>query len=80
LSGGQKQRLALALALVNDPQLVILDEPTAGLDAHSRRQLHELIMRLKTEGKTVLLTTHYIGCHNRLKQIDRRRYTAKLRR
>jgi ABC-2 type transport system ATP-binding protein len=48
----------LALALVNDPQLVILDEPTAGLDAHSRRQLHELIMRLKTEGKTVLLTTH----------------------
>jgi ABC-2 type transport system ATP-binding protein len=66
LSGGQKQRLALALALVNDPQLVILDEPTAGLDAHSRRQLHELIMRLKTEGKTVLLTTHYIEEAERL--------------
>ncbi len=66
LSGGQKQRLALALTLVNDPQLVILDEPTAGLDAHSRRQLHELIGRLKAEGKTVLLTTHYIEEAERL--------------
>ncbi len=60
LSGGQKQRLALALALINDPKLVILDEPTSGLDAHARRQLHELILKLKAEGKTVLLTTHYI--------------------
>ncbi|MCX7967343.1 MAG: ABC transporter ATP-binding protein [Armatimonadetes bacterium] len=66
LSGGQKQRLALALALVNDPKLVILDEPTSGLDAHARRQLHELILKLKSEGKTVLLTTHYIEEAERL--------------
>ncbi len=66
LSGGQKQRLALALALVNDPHLIILDEPTAGLDAHGRRQLHELILKLKAEGKTVLLTTHYIEEAERL--------------
>ena len=60
LSGGQKQRLALALALVNDPELVILDEPTAGLDAHARNELHELIKQFRDEGRTVLLTTHYI--------------------
>jgi ABC-2 type transport system ATP-binding protein len=60
LSGGQKQRLALALSLVNDPDLVFLDEPTAGLDAQVRRDLHGLILALRKEGKTILLTTHYI--------------------
>ncbi|HEY3268227.1 MAG TPA: ABC transporter ATP-binding protein [Armatimonadota bacterium] len=60
LSGGQQQRLALALTLVNDPDLVFLDEPTAGLDAQVRRDLHEIILSLRAEGKTVLLTTHYI--------------------
>jgi ABC-2 type transport system ATP-binding protein len=60
LSAGQKQRLALALAFVNDPRLVFLDEPTAGLDPQSRRDLHEDILRLKHEGRTVVLSTHYI--------------------
>lgn len=60
LSGGQKQRLALALALVNDPELVLLDEPTVGLDAQLRRDIHTLIGKLREEGRTVLLTTHYI--------------------
>jgi ABC-2 type transport system ATP-binding protein len=60
LSGGQRQRLALALAFVNRPELVFLDEPTAGLDAQSRRELHAEILRMKREGHTVLLTTHYI--------------------
>jgi ABC-2 type transport system ATP-binding protein len=60
LSAGQKQRLALALAFVNDPRLVFLDEPTAGLDPQSRRDLHEDILRLKQEGRTVVLSTHYI--------------------
>ena len=60
LSGGQKQRLALALALVNDPELVLLDEPTAGLDAQARRDIYDLIREMKREGRTVLLTTHYI--------------------
>jgi ABC-2 type transport system ATP-binding protein len=66
LSGGQKQRLALALTLVNDPDLVFLDEPTAGLDAQVRRDLHEIILNLRAEGKTVLLTTHYIEEAERL--------------
>ncbi len=66
LSGGQQQRLALALALINDPALVILDEPTAGLDAHARHELHELIGRFRREGRTVLLTTHYIEEAERL--------------
>lgn len=66
LSGGQKQRLALALCLVNDPDLVFLDEPTAGLDAQVRRDLHVVILALKAEGKTVLLTTHYIEEAERL--------------
>jgi ABC-2 type transport system ATP-binding protein len=60
LSGGQKQRLAVALALANDPEVVILDEPTAGLDAQARRELHRVIASLGGRGKTVILTTHYI--------------------
>jgi ABC-2 type transport system ATP-binding protein len=60
LSGGQKQRLALALAFVNNPELVFLDEPTTGLDPQSRRELHGEIAQMKSEGHTVLLTTHYI--------------------
>jgi ABC-2 type transport system ATP-binding protein len=60
LSGGQRQRLALALAFVNKPELVFLDEPTAGLDPQSRRELHGEIARMKQDGHTVLLTTHYI--------------------
>lgn len=58
LSGGQKQRLALALALVNDPQVVVLDEPTVGLDPQMRREFHEHILGLKTLGLSVLITTH----------------------
>jgi ABC-2 type transport system ATP-binding protein len=60
LSGGQRQRLAVALAFVNDPEVVFLDEPTAGLDAQSRGQLHEMIRRMRQGGRTVILTTHYI--------------------
>ena len=60
LSGGQRQRLALALAFVNDPELVFLDEPTAGLDPHARRDLHGEIVRMKRDGRTILLTTHYL--------------------
>jgi ABC-2 type transport system ATP-binding protein len=60
LSGGQKQRLALAMAFVNKPEAVFLDEPTAGLDPHSRRDLHSRISAMKHEGYSVLFTTHYI--------------------
>ena len=60
LSGGQKRRLSLAVALVNDPELLFLDEPTTGLDPQARRRLWELIKRMKAQNRTVLLTTHYI--------------------
>jgi ABC-2 type transport system ATP-binding protein len=60
LSGGQRQRLAVALAFVNKPELIFLDEPTTGLDAQSRRELHAEIVQMKRDGHTVLLTTHYI--------------------
>ncbi len=80
LSGGQKQRLALALALVNDPELILLDEPTVGLDAQLRRDIHTLIGKLREEGRTILLTTHYIEeaeklC-DRVAIIDRGRVVA----
>lgn len=60
LSGGQRQRLAVATALVGDPQLLFLDEPTTGLDPQSRRQLWEIIRDFKHRGRTVMLTTHYM--------------------
>lgn len=60
LSGGQRQRLLLAVALVNDPQILFLDEPTTGLDPQSRRHFWSLIRTIKARGKTVLLTTHYM--------------------
>jgi ABC-2 type transport system ATP-binding protein len=60
LSGGQKQRLSLGCALVGDPELLFLDEPTTGLDPQSRRQTWEIVESLKTRGRTVMLTTHYM--------------------
>lgn len=60
LSGGQRQRLALALALVNDPTVVFLDEPTTGLDPQSRRALWDTVLRLRERGKTVIMTTHFM--------------------
>lgn len=60
LSGGQRQRLLLALALINDPDIVFLDEPTTGLDPQARRNFWTLIQKIKARGKTVVLTTHYM--------------------
>jgi ABC-2 type transport system ATP-binding protein len=80
LSGGQRQRLALALAFVNRPDVVFLDEPTTGLDPQARRELHGEIARMKDDGHTVLLTTHYLEeaeqlC-DRIAIIDRGRVAA----
>lgn len=66
LSGGQKQRVALALAMVNDPQMVFLDEPTTGLDPQVRLEIHNLITEMKDARRTILLTTHYIEEAERL--------------
>jgi ABC-2 type transport system ATP-binding protein len=66
LSGGQKQRLAVACALVSDPDLLFLDEPTTGLDPQSRLQLWDVIAAFKRDGRTVLLTTHYMEEAERL--------------
>ena len=60
LSGGQRQRLALAMAMLHDPDLYILDEPTSGLDPIARRQIHDILLTLKRDGKTVLISSHYL--------------------
>ena len=80
LSGGQKQRLFIALALVNDPEVVFLDELTTGLDPHARRAMWNLVRAIRDRGKTVFLTTHYMeeaeNLCNRVLIIDRGRIVA----
>jgi ABC-type multidrug transport system, ATPase component len=66
LSGGQQQRLSVALAFVNDPEIIVLDEPTTGLDPQARRAMWEVIENFRNSGKTVLLTTHYMEEAQRL--------------
>jgi ABC-2 type transport system ATP-binding protein len=66
LSGGQKQRLAIALALINEPQMLFLDEPTTGLDPQARLEIRDLIEELRGEKRTILMTTHYIEEAERL--------------
>ncbi len=81
LSGGQKQRLAVACALVGDPELLFLDEPTTGLDPQSRRQVWEIVNGFKRRGRTVVLTTHYMDEAERLcdrvSVVDRGRIIAE---
>ncbi|MDH5561487.1 MAG: ABC transporter ATP-binding protein [Deltaproteobacteria bacterium] len=60
LSGGQKQKLALAIAIINRPEILLLDEPTTGLDPHARQEIWEILLRLKQAGATLILTTHYM--------------------
>ncbi|MGQ0550729.1 MAG: ABC transporter ATP-binding protein [Armatimonadota bacterium] len=66
LSGGQRQRLSLAIALINDPKVIFLDEPTTGLDPQARRHLWDIIERIRSDGRTVVLTTHYMEEAQRL--------------
>jgi len=80
LSGGQQQRVAIALALLNDPEILFLDEPTAGLDPQARREVWKLVDSLKQRGKTIFLTTHYMDEAEKLSDevaiIDRGRIIA----